>query len=145
MNERVESALRLYHGGGFNCAQSVVGAFYPPEDEEGKTALKVALSFGGGMRCGEVCGGVTGALMVIGLRAGQNGAEDQETKEKTAQLTSAFMEEYSKRKGALLCRELLGYDLRDSEAKAKNAGSKGAICDDAISTAILLLDEMGIR
>ncbi len=144
MNERIENALRLFSEG-FNCAQSVAGAFYPPEDDEGKTAIKLASSFGGGMRCGEVCGGITGALMVIGLREGQDAADDPAAKERLSQQTLAFMEEYAKRKGTLLCRELLGYDLRDAEARAKNAHRKGAICGNAIRTAILLLGEMGIK
>lgn len=144
MNERIASAFRLFQGG-YNCAQSVVGAFYPPEDEEGKVALKLASSFGGGMRCGEVCGGVTGALMVLGLRQGEDTADNLEAKERYAQLTMAFMEEYAERNGTVLCRELLGYDPRDAETKAKNADRKREICEDAIRTAILLLAEMGIQ
>jgi C_GCAxxG_C_C family probable redox protein len=69
LNERVEAARRLFQEG-FNCAQAVVGAFYPPEKREGQLALKLASGFGGGMRRGEVCGAVSGAVMVLGMREG---------------------------------------------------------------------------
>lgn len=50
-----------------NCAQSVLCALgeYTGLDED--TAKRVASCFGRGMRCGEVCGTLTGALMALGL------------------------------------------------------------------------------
>lgn len=144
MKSKTDMAFELFNGG-FNCAQAVVGPFCASEDGEGQLALKLASGFGGGMRCGEVCGAVTGALMVLGLREGQSVADDQSAKDRCAKLTSEFMEEYAKRKGTLLCRELLGYDVRDLEARAKFADRKREICEDAINAAILLLEEMGIE
>ena len=138
----MNAALELFQGG-LNCAQAVVGAFYPVEEDEGRLAIKLASGFGGGMRSGEVCGAVTGAVMVIGLREGYL-ADDSAAKQKSSELTSAFMGEYLERKGTLLCRELLGYDPGDSKA-AKSAEHKRRVCEDAIKTAILLLEEMGIE
>lgn len=138
----IDLAFGLF-GGGFNCAQSVVGAL--ADKEEAKLALRLASGFGGGMRCGEVCGAVTGAVMVIGLREGQCVANDLEAKRRTAQLTSEFMETYAKRKGTLLCRDLLGYDVRDIEAREKYAADKREVCEGAIRTAIVILKEMGIE
>ena len=88
LNERVEAARRLFQEG-FNCAQAVVGAFYPPEKREGQLALKLASGFGGGMRRGEVCGAVSGAVMVLGMREGYL-AGDQAAKLKSSELTSAL-------------------------------------------------------
>ena len=54
-----------------HCSQAVLAAFV---DECGITeeeAIKLGSCFGGGMRKGEVCGAVTGALMVLGLLYGQ--------------------------------------------------------------------------
>ncbi len=144
MGRKTDIAMGLFNGG-FNCAQSVVGPFCSVEEGEVQLALKLASGFGGGMRCGEVCGAVTGAVMVIGLREGQCRADDLAAKRKCSELTLKFMEEYTKRKGTLLCRELLGYDVRDLRAAAKFAGNKGEVCEDAIRTAISLLEEMGIK
>lgn len=61
-----EKAQALHHAG-CNCAQSVLCALgdYTGLDEE--TAKRIASCFGSGMRCGEVCGTITGSLMAIGL------------------------------------------------------------------------------
>lgn len=141
---RYDEALELF-GSGFNCAQSVLGSYVERQTDEGELALKLAAGFGGGMRMGEVCGAVTGALMVIGLREGQYKAEDKAAKEKCSRLTRDFMEEYAKRKGTLLCREILGYDVRDASAAQAHAASKGQKCGEAIRLAIELLGEMGIE
>ena len=62
---RIEKAVGKFKEG-FNCAQSVL---YSYADELGlpdDLAMKIATGFGGGMgRTQEVCGAVTGALMVI--------------------------------------------------------------------------------
>ncbi|MDW7659642.1 MAG: C-GCAxxG-C-C family protein, partial [Bacillota bacterium] len=98
---------------------------------------------GGGMRCGEVCGAVTGALMVIGLKYAQTEPGDRAAKDRFGQITQAFMERYAQEKGALLCRDLLGYDIRDAEAKAKNPDRIRQVCPGAIESAVSLLEEMG--
>ena len=141
LNERVEAARRLFQEG-FNCAQAVVGAFSSGE-EEGQLALKLASGFGGGMRRGEVCGAVSGAVMVLGMREGYL-AGDQAAKLKSSELTSAFMEGYAQRQGTLYCREILGYDPRDAEAAKGFAAQKRQVCEGAIETAIVLLGELGI-
>lgn len=61
--------------------------------------------------CGETCGAITGALMVIGLKYGHSAEGDQEQKgkmqEKTAEFKKLFLEKYP----SCMCRELLGHDL----------------------------------
>lgn len=142
MNNKVEKALRLFDSG-FNCSQAVIGVFCSKFGLDEEIAMKLACGFGGGMRCGEVCGAVTGAIMVIGLRYGQYIAEDREAKEKCYGLTAKFMDEYVKRNGSVHCREILGYDVRDTEARAKFLGKQEEVCPNAIRTAVLLLEELG--
>lgn len=142
MNEKEEKALKLFDNG-FNCSQAVLGAFCNKHGMDEELAMKLACGFGGGIRCGEVCGAVTGAIMVIGLKYGQYIAEDKESKAKCYELTSYFMEEYAKRNGSVVCRELLGFDMRDKEVAAKFSGKIREVCPNVIKTAVLLLEEMG--
>ena len=54
---------------GYNCAQSVFYAFSDDLKIDQDTGLKIACGFGAGMgRQGEVCGAVTGGIMVLGAR-----------------------------------------------------------------------------
>ncbi len=141
MSERISKANEL-NSEGFNCAQSVVGAFCEKYSIDKETAMKFAGGFGGGLRCGEVCGAVTGAVMVIGLKYGQYLPDDSESKQKCGEITLRFMEEYKNRNHSLLCRELLGYDPRDKEKAEKLQDKKKTICSNAIEMAINILEEM---
>ena len=61
-----EESLRL-HSCGYNCAQSVLAALGSYTGLNEKTALAVSGGFGGGVRCGEICGAASGAVMALGL------------------------------------------------------------------------------
>ncbi|NTU86942.1 MAG: C_GCAxxG_C_C family protein, partial [Chlorobiaceae bacterium] len=65
---RSERAVSIFSEG-YNCAQSVLFSFSDDLGIAGDTALKIASGFGGGIgRMQEVCGAVTGGVMVIGAR-----------------------------------------------------------------------------
>ena len=70
---------------GIDCSQVVAGAFAKELGMEPDMLRKMAACFGGGMQCGETCGAVTGALMVIGLKYGHSQENDQKTKEEMTQ------------------------------------------------------------
>jgi len=58
-------------------------------------ALRVGCAFGGGIaRTGQLCGAVSGALMVIGLAQGATEAADQDSRETTYRTTRAFCSKY---------------------------------------------------
>lgn len=142
MSEKVQKALELFDSG-FNCCQAVIGAFCGQFEVDEQLLMKLACGFGGGLRCGEVCGAVSGAVMIVGLKYGQCTANDKASKKKCYEVTSDFMNEYLKRKGTVLCRELLGYNVRDTEARAMFPGRQKEVCPKAIETAVLILEEMG--
>jgi C_GCAxxG_C_C family probable redox protein len=100
----------------FSCSQAILSTYGPELGLEKEIALKVAGAFGGGMaRMGEVCGAVTGAFMVIGLKHGKIKVEDEEAKEKTYLIVREFVERFKSRNGSIKCRELLGYDISTLE------------------------------
>lgn len=51
----------------YNCAQSVFIPFAEARGMDTETAFAIADNFGAGMRVASVCGGITGALMALGL------------------------------------------------------------------------------
>ncbi len=133
--EKEKQALAAYESG-LNCAQAVCQAFVADYAIEPELARRFAACFGGGMRCGEVCGALTGALMVLGWRYGGT----DECPGKTMALTDRFAEE----KGTLLCRELLGIDIRDAQARAADQDRIKPICQSAVATAARLLTEFDV-
>ncbi|MBO4228763.1 MAG: C_GCAxxG_C_C family protein [Clostridia bacterium] len=119
MTERMEQASRLFREG-YNCSQSVVLAFADLLPVSPEHAAKLASSFGGGMgRLREVCGAVSGMLIVAGLLYGygtpERGSVKQTHYERVQDLALAF----EKSHGSLVCRELLGLKGRhDTPAPA---------------------------
>jgi C_GCAxxG_C_C family probable redox protein len=111
MTTSVDQAMTLFQQG-CNCSQAVCAAHASSLGLARDMALKIAAGFGGGLgRCGEVCGAVTGAIMVVGLKTGSVEATDAAAKEKTYALTQRVIGQFKERHGSILCRELLGCDI----------------------------------
>jgi C_GCAxxG_C_C family probable redox protein len=104
---------------GYNCAQAVLYAYGPDLGLPGETALKVATGLGAGMgRRGEVCGAVTGGILVLGLKYGRGVQQDRSATEETYQKTLELMAWFEKRHGSCFCRVLLGgCDLLTAEGQ----------------------------
>ena len=102
-----EIAKQLFFNG-YNCAQAVLCAYDDITGLDRTTSAKLASSFGGGMgRMREVCGCVSGALMVLGLVYGYDDPADNEAKRNHYALVQRFAEEFRKENGSIICRELL--------------------------------------
>jgi C_GCAxxG_C_C family probable redox protein len=127
---KTERALK-YFDQGFSCSQSVLSAFSPVFGLNRTQALRIASAFGGGIcRRGDLCGAITGGLMVIGLKHGRARANDVTAKEKTYRLAQRFMRWFERQYGTLLCRELIGVDLSKSEKRRSR--SHADICREIV-------------
>jgi len=128
---------------GLNCAQSVFSSFSEELGLDEKTAKKIAGCFGSGMRCGEVCGALTGALMAIGLKYGACSAEDTEEKADTNTKTVEMINAFKAENGSIFCRDLLGYDiLKENElAIIREKGLFKTICPKLVGSAALILEK----
>lgn len=68
IEERVSKARRLFREEGYNCCQAVVLAYNDVFGIDDDTAAALSSGFGGGMgRMREVCGSVSGMVMLAGL------------------------------------------------------------------------------
>jgi C_GCAxxG_C_C family probable redox protein len=140
MSDQAERATELFQKG-YNCAQSVIGAYAAELGVPEEIALRMAAGFGGGLgRCGEACGAVTGGVMVVGLRSGSAEAGPV-AKHRAYEATQVFIEAFRARNGAITCRDLLGVDIGDQEAyqRAREEGRFKSICPDLVRSAAELL------
>lgn len=133
-----------YFENNFNCSQAVFTTFAVEEGIPEELALKIATQFGGGSRKGEVCGAVSGALMVLGLKYGHYHLNAPEEKANAYSLAEDFMNRFIKRQGTVVCRELLGYNVSKSEdmAKIRELGLFQSKCPEMIRCATEILEEM---
>ncbi|MDR0324747.1 MAG: GNAT family N-acetyltransferase [Oscillospiraceae bacterium] len=143
---REEKARELF-ANGYNCAQSVLGVFCEEAGLDLPTAFKLSNGFGGGIRCGEICGAVTGGIMAIGLKCGFYKEKDFEQKGYCNLKTYEFIERFKEENGSVICRDLLGVDIRSPEDHMKLASQEAfkAICPKMVTSAVRLLEGMEFR
>ena len=130
---------------GFNCAQSVFSAFSEDYGLDVVTARKIAGGLGGGARTAELCGAVSGAVLVIGLKHGQGASADAAMKLKCNAETEDFMCRFRAANEDIVCRHLLGCDISTVSGRevALEKGLFTTKCKDLVGSAIGILIEMG--
>ncbi|MFW6363247.1 MAG: C-GCAxxG-C-C family protein, partial [Spirochaeta sp.] len=109
-----------------------------------ETALKISSGFGGGMRCGEVCGAVTGGLMTLGMHSGHWVPGDQAAKNYSNTQANEFIQRFTRMHSTIICRQLLGYDISiESEYRhLRETGAFQKLCPGFIKDAVAILEEM---
>lgn len=140
---RKEEAVSLFEDG-FNCSQVVLNAFADELNLDKELALKIATGFGGGSRNGELCGAVSGALMVLGLKYGHYIKGDSERKSRSYGLAKEFTDRFREVQGDIVCKRLLGYDLANPD-EYKVLVEKGLFsseCPKYIESAIEVLEKL---
>lgn len=140
---KTEKALSLFSNN-FNCSQAVFTAFAVDFGIDEKTALMLGTSFGGGARNAEICGAVSGALLVLGLKYGHYDAEDNEQKSRAYEIAVDYTKRFKEKNGSVVCRDLLGYDLTVPEDKVliKEKNLFKTVCPEMVKSAVLILEEV---
>ena len=141
---RREAAMANFKKG-YNCSQSIMLAFMDllPGDEE--TLMKLASSFGGGMgRLREVCGSVTGMIMIAGLLYGYSGNETGSPKAELYSKIQELAKEFEEVHGTIVCREMLGLSVKH-DAPVPEARTEGYYkrrpCAEIIGDAAEILEK----
>ena len=141
---RVAQALACFSGG-FACSQAVLTVFCERYGLDETTALRIATGFAGGMKCAEVCGAVSGAIMVIGLKHGHVDAGDRESRQAAGNRVVEFLDAFRERNGYVACRDLLGCDITTPEGR-QAATTKNLFttrCKDFVADAVQILEQSG--
>ncbi len=108
------------------------------------TALKIACGLGSGMgRKQEVCGAVTGGILVLGMRHGRGSRDERSATESTYEKTRELMDVFAGRRGSCLCRLVLdGCDLTTEagQKRFKERNMFRAVCKPCVLTVVEFLD-----
>ena len=114
-----------------NCAQNTINVF----DDLGldkETALKITLGFGGGMGgTGGICGAVTAAYIVLGLKLPLNPNEPRRYREKINKQIAEFNKQFMFRHKSLICRELKSQQTDPHQS-----------CPNLVKSAVEILEEL---
>lgn len=138
-----DKALELFSNN-FNCSQAVLTAFASDFGLSEELALKLGTSFGGGARNGEMCGAVSGALLVLGLKYGHFNASDSEQKSRAYDIAVEYTKRFKEANGSIVCRDLLGYDLTKPEEMAciREQNLFADVCPKMIKSAVEILESI---
>lgn len=138
MSDRVICAEEMFSQG-YLCSQSVFATFSEMLGLDKETALKIGNGFGGGIaRKQEVCGAVSGAIMLIGLKYGKIQADDNISHEKTYAMVDNFCNEFTKRNKSINCYEILGCDL----PTAKERGLFSTVCSKCVRDSAEIIEDL---
>lgn len=131
-----------YHESGYSCAQAVACAFCDQMPYEPEELAPLLGCFGGGFRCEELCGAVSGAAVVLGLRWPHSVAGDLEAKELAAEKMREFHRRFLERFPSLRCGELRQRpDAQEGSDAAARLGFHKS-CAVYIAAATEILEEM---
>lgn len=129
---------------GCNCAQSIVVAYCDVTGLDRPFASRLSSSFGGGMgRMREVCGAVSGMLMVAGILYGydQPGAGDA-NKRSHYRLVQELAGQFREEVGSIVCREILNNPPSDPNPTPRTAEFyRARPCTRMVVTAAKILDQ----
>ena len=140
-----EKALQYFRSGA-NCAQALVLAFHEDLGMDEKTAARLASSFGGGIgRLREVCGAVSGMMMVYGLLRGYDDLQDPEAKKAHYANVQALAARFREENGSIVCRELLSLKRNENSDPNPTPRTSSAFharpCFDFVQSAARILSE----
>ena len=143
MSEKADKARALFKMG-YNCSQSVLGAFSDDLGIDFDTAMRLSSSFGGGMgRMREVCGAVSGMFMVAGIKYGYENPEATVEKSEHYARIQELAERFKKKNNSIICRELLGIRTKtDAPTPEKRTDKyyKTRPCADIVADAAEIIE-----
>jgi C_GCAxxG_C_C family probable redox protein len=113
--DRIAKAIQLFREG-FNCSQSVVGAFADLYGFTPEQACHISASFGGGIgRMRETCGAACGLFQLAGLHQCATVGADQAAKAANYALVQQLAARLKAENGSIICGVLLGLRKNDND------------------------------
>lgn len=131
MGTKVEQALE-YNKRGYNCAQAVACTFCKEFGIKEDDVFRISEGFGTGMGMMDMCGAVTGMIMVIGMQNSVGNLENgPATKASTTKSAKLYAEKFKEKNGSYYCKEL----------KSGANGKPLCSCAQCIATAVEMTEE----
>ena len=111
-----------------HCSQIVLGEVAEKLGYSIEDAYKLANPFGGGCFRGDICGAVSGALIAIGMKYGNDQLGNKEQDSICINKAKQFQDQFIARRQTVICRDLIGYDFSKPEER-KAAFETGKITE----------------
>ncbi len=141
LEERVKKSVELFKNG-CNCSQAVVTAFADMYGFSNSQAMLVSSGFGAGIaRTRQMCGAVSGAVMLCGMERGNDEPGNKERSAECFSMVRNMLDEFKAENGSTTCADLLGLN-----GKIKKPGSDETYeirpCAEKVECAARIFAEM---
>ena len=145
MGDRADKAKELFTEG-YNCSQSVLGAFADLFDMDFDLAMKVSEGLGGGMgRMRLTCGAVSSMSLIAGLKLGCADPKDLNNKTLVYAKVQEMANTFREKNGSIICGELLGLTpaVNQSPVPEKRTSEyyKKRPCAECVKDCALIIEE----
>lgn len=145
MNDAHKKIIKQFQGG-FSCSQRVFATLGEELGIERKQALRLATGFCAGIAYQrDICGAISGAIMAIGLKHGNDEPAAQDFSNKAIFLTRELIQRITAKHGCYTCKGLTGIDNMDLEEGMKFYREQGIvekICRPVIIDCIEIVEEI---
>ena len=140
--DHVTQAAQLFLDG-YNCAQAITVAFSDVTGLDKDFSARMASSFGGGIgRLREVCGAVSGMVMVAGILYGYDENSEESAKKEHYTLVQKLANEFKEEVGSIVCRDILKNPPSDPNPTPRTEELyKQRPCARMVMVAAKILDE----
>lgn len=146
MNENHMKLFSQFNGCGFSCSQMVFATLSEELGINLEQALKLATGFGAGIAYqDDICGAVSGAIMAIGLKHGNDETSQVDFSNKALFLTRELIQRIKAKHGSYKCKDLTGIDhtnLEEGMKLYKELGIAGKICRPIVIECIEIVEEI---
>ena len=141
--DRINNAVEKFNKG-YACSQAIFTEYCGLFTVDHETALKLSAGFAGGMRNGKTCGAVTGAIMVLGLKFGNQNCDKADGRKNVYDAVVEFTKRFEQLYGSTDCKELLGCNVGTAEGmrKAKEENLFFTLCPKYVKSAAEILETM---
>lgn len=142
MSRNCEKAL-AYHQRGFNCCQSVLAGCTDLTGLSEQESFDLGGGFGSGAGTGEICGALSGAIMVLGKLTPVDANDPIGSKKRTVAKSKELQKRFSETFHAIRCHDLLKNKfVPDDTTPAAKAMGLTKHCDIMVVTAVEVVEQM---
>ena len=138
---RYEQAI-AYHKKGYNCSQSLLASFQAVTGLSEQASFDIGAGFGAGAFTGELCGALSGGIMVLGMATPVDQNDPVASKRRTGKLSKEFQTRFEAKYGSLRCAPLLKTEITPALCPAAQAVGTENRCEILILSAMEIVEEI---
>ena len=138
---RYEQAI-AYHKKGYNCSQSVLAACTDITGLTEQASFDLGAGFGAGAFTGELCGAISGAIMVLGMATPVDQTDPVASKRRTGTLAKEMQNRFEEKFGNLRCAPLLKTEISQVASPAAQTTGTTQRCEILILSALEIVEDI---